>query len=88
MTASDTTDKSSRLIVKNLPKSCTEAELRAKFSAHGQITDCALKYTQDGKFRQFAFLGFDTEQSAETARKYFNRTYMGSYKLDVGRLID
>ena len=77
----------SRLIIKNLPKKCTEKELREKFGSHGHITDCQLKYTSDGKFRQFAFVGFETEQSANDAKKYYDRTYMGSNKLAVGSIV-
>jgi len=73
----------SRLIIKNLPPKITEAKLRSTFSAKGAITDLQLKYTKDGTFRGFAFIGFKTEEEAEAARRYFQGTYIGAAKIDV-----
>jgi len=42
-----------------------------------------LKYTQNGKFRQFGFVGFKSEEDALAAQKYFNGTYFGSSKIIV-----
>ncbi|KAI3933990.1 hypothetical protein MKX01_016291 [Papaver californicum] len=37
--------------------------------------------TRDGKSRQFAFIGFRTEQQAEEALKYFNNSYMDTSRI-------
>ena len=74
---------STRLIVKNLPPKTTQEKLRTSFSAHGILNDVQLKYTKDGKFRNFAFVGFKTEEEASKAQKYFNGTYFGASKIQV-----
>jgi RNA recognition motif-containing protein len=73
----------SRLIVKNLPKKITDTELRAHFASHGQVTDCCLKYTPDGRFRQFAFVGYANETDAMNAKQFYDRTFIGSNRLEV-----
>ncbi|RWS25019.1 putative RNA-binding protein 19-like protein, partial [Leptotrombidium deliense] len=73
----------SRLIVKNLPKQITEEKLKSVFSSKGQITDCQLKYDKKGNFRQFAFIGYKTEEEAENAKNFFHQTYVGNSKLIV-----
>ncbi|KAK6268371.1 hypothetical protein QUC31_012531 [Theobroma cacao] len=72
----------SRICVKNLPKHVAEDRLREFFSQKGEITDTKLMRTKDGKSRQFAFIGYRTEQEAEEAIKYFNKSY-----LDTSRII-
>ncbi|XVF27207.1 hypothetical protein REPUB_Repub14bG0087200 [Reevesia pubescens] len=72
----------SRICVKNLPKHLAEDRLREFFSQKGEITDAKLMRTKDGKSRQFAFIGYRTEQEAEEAIKYFNKSY-----LDTSRVI-
>ena len=47
------------------------------------VTDLQLKYTKEGKFRGFAFIGFKTEEEAAAARQYFHGTYIGAAKIDV-----
>ncbi|XP_037070222.1 probable RNA-binding protein 19 [Pollicipes pollicipes] len=58
----------------------TEETLREAFSAKGYVTDVQLKYTQEGKFRGFAFVGFKTEEQADAAIEFFNGTYIGATK--------
>lgn len=36
---------------------------------------------RDGKSRQFAFIGFRTEQEAEDALKYFNKSYLDTCRI-------
>lgn len=72
----------SRLIVKNLPKSVNEQKLRKLFEQKGTVTDVQLKY-KDGKFRQFCFIGYEQENSAQEAVKYFNDTFFGTSKIKV-----
>lgn len=73
----------SRLIVKNLPKSVTESKLRELFSEKGLVTDVQLKYTKDGKFRHFCFIGFKTEEEALKARTYFDKTCIDTCRISV-----
>ncbi|KIH52002.1 hypothetical protein ANCDUO_17904 [Ancylostoma duodenale] len=46
-------------------------------------SDCTLKYTKEGKFRKFAFVGFDSEENAKKALQETNHSYMGSSRLQV-----
>lgn len=71
----------SRICVKNLPKYANEDRLREFFSQKGEITDAKLMRTKDGKSRQFAFIGFRTEQEAEEALKFFNNSYMDTSRI-------
>ncbi|KAJ1346839.1 hypothetical protein KIN20_001742 [Parelaphostrongylus tenuis] len=72
-----------RLIVKSLPSNCTEAKLRSFFQKYGTLSDCTLKYTKEGKFRKFAFVGFDSAENAKKALNETNLSYMGSSRLQV-----
>lgn len=71
----------SRLFVNNLPKYATEDRIRDFFSQKGEITDAKLMRTKDGKSRQFAFIGYKTQEEAEEAMKFFNNSYMDTSKL-------
>ncbi|ONK55952.1 uncharacterized protein A4U43_C10F2630 [Asparagus officinalis] len=71
----------SRICVKNLPKYANEDRIRDFFSRKGEITDAKLMRTKDGKSRQFAFVGFRTEQEAEEALKFYNNSYMDTCRL-------
>ncbi|XP_064424330.1 probable RNA-binding protein 19 isoform X2 [Latimeria chalumnae] len=73
----------SRLIVKNLPNGMKEDRFRKLFSAFGTLTDCSLKFTKDGKFRKFGFVGFKSEQEAETALKHFNKSFIDTARVTV-----
>lgn len=81
--------------MKNLPTYITEPRLRDHFSATaaakgnvkgggggwGDLTDVRIVHKKDGSSRRIAFLGFKTEEEAQRAREYFDKTY-----LDVSRL--
>ena len=73
----------SRLIVKNLPKNITEERVKTIFAEMGQITDLKLKYTKNGVFLRFVFVGFKTHTEAERALKHFHNTYIDTSKLRV-----
>jgi multiple RNA-binding domain-containing protein 1 len=70
----------SRLIVKNLPKGINEQKLRNLFGQKGVITDVQLKF-KNGNFRQFAFIGFESEESAHEAVNFFDNTFIGTSKI-------
>lgn len=61
----------------------TEDDLKEKFSETGVITDVQLKFTKDGKFRHFAFIGFETEQQAASAIQYFDKSFFRSVRMNV-----
>lgn len=61
----------------------TEKRLREIFSEKGQITDVQLKYTKDGKFRKFGFVGYHTEQDASEAIAFFHNTCIDTSRINV-----
>ena len=64
----------------------SEKKLRDIFSAKGFITDLQLKYNKAGVFRQFAFIGYKTEDEAKEAKEYFNNTFILTSKIQVNIL--
>ncbi|KAI6206819.1 putative bacteriochlorophyll 4-vinyl reductase [Aphelenchoides besseyi] len=79
--SSDDASKMSRLIVKNLPKNCTEERVRKHFKKFEPLTDVSLKYTPEGVFRKFAFVGFSAPGAADEAINFFNNTYFGTTRI-------
>ncbi|XP_023701219.1 probable RNA-binding protein 19 [Paramormyrops kingsleyae] len=73
----------SRLIVKNLPNGMKEERFRGLFAAFGSLTDCSLKFTKEGKFRKFGFVGFKSEEEAERALKHFNKSFVDTSRVTV-----
>ncbi|CAH0546804.1 unnamed protein product [Brassicogethes aeneus] len=73
----------SRLVIKNLPKKITEDKIRELFGQKGIITDVQLKYTPEGKFRNFGFIGYQNEKEAEDAIEYFNNMFLNTSKITV-----
>eukprot|EP00106_Octopus_bimaculoides_P015495 XP_014782937.1 PREDICTED: probable RNA-binding protein 19 [Octopus bimaculoides] len=73
----------SRLIVKNLPKNMTQERLQEIFGVKGHITNCNLKYTKDGVFRKFAFIGYRNDEDCSAAIKYFSKTFVDTSKIQV-----
>uniref|UniRef100_F7FBF8 Probable RNA-binding protein 19 n=1 Tax=Monodelphis domestica TaxID=13616 RepID=F7FBF8_MONDO len=73
----------SRLIVKNLPSGMKEERFRQLFAAFGTLTDCSLKFTKDGKFRKFGFIGFKSEEEAQRALDHFHRSFIDTARVTV-----
>ncbi|KAI7807500.1 probable RNA-binding protein 19 [Triplophysa rosa] len=73
----------SRLIVKNLPNGMKEDRFHKMFADFGTLTDCVLKFTKDGKFRKFGFVGFKTEEDGQKALKHFNKSYVDTSRVTV-----
>ncbi|MEE6513442.1 hypothetical protein FKM82_021097 [Ascaphus truei] len=73
----------SRLIVKNLPSGIKEDRFRDLFAAFGTLTDCSLKYTKEGKFRKFGFIGFGSEDEAREALSHFNKSFIDTSRVSV-----
>lgn len=53
------------------------------FAAFGTITDCTLKFTKDGKFRKFGFVGFKSEEEANQALKHFHKSFVDTSRVTV-----
>ncbi|CAL8248219.1 unnamed protein product [Merluccius merluccius] len=73
----------SRLIVKNLPNGMKEERFREMFAAIGTLTDCTLKFTKNGKFRKFGFVGYKSDEDAVTALQHFNRSFVDTSRVTV-----
>lgn len=53
------------------------------FSKKGQITDVQLKYTKEGVFRKFGFVGYQSEAEAQAAIEFFNNTCIDTSRINV-----
>ena len=73
----------SRVIVKNLPKKTKESQFRNMFSECGEVTDCKLMMSDKGTFRRFGFIGYASDQQAESAVKRFHNTFIKATKIQV-----
>mmetsp|Transcript_8890 Transcript_8890/g.26983 ORF Transcript_8890/g.26983 Transcript_8890/m.26983 type:complete len:438 (-) Transcript_8890:12-1325(-) len=82
-TDANDTPSSSRLCVKNLPKYAEDKRLREHFGARGELTDVKVLRTRDGQSRQMAFIGFKSEADAKAALKYFNNTFIDTFRITV-----
>lgn len=47
------------------------------------MTDVQLKFTKEGKFRHFAFVGFQNGDEAQAALDYFDNTFLNSLRIKV-----
>ncbi|KAL1873016.1 Multiple RNA-binding domain-containing protein 1 [Diaporthe australafricana] len=71
--------ESSRLFVKNLPPSITEADFRKHFATGGrEVTDIKLIPK-----RRIGYVGYRTSEDAAKAVKFFNRSYIRLSKISV-----
>eukprot|EP01133_Synstelium_polycarpum_P014494 gene14494-17105_t len=75
-----------RICVKQLPKHVNEKRLRDHFSKFGDVTDCKIMKTSDGKSRMFGFVGFASEE-ATTKALTLNNTFFDTSKIAVERAI-
>ncbi|NXX38575.1 RBM19 protein, partial [Tricholaema leucomelas] len=53
------------------------------FGAFGTLTDCCLKFTKDGKFRKFGFVGYKSEDEAQRALSHFNKSFIDTSRITV-----
>lgn len=63
-----------------------EDRFRSMFAAFGTVTDCSLKFTKDGKFRKFGFVGFKSEEDANRALQHFNKSFVDTSRVAVRAL--
>eukprot|EP00210_Caulerpa_lentillifera_P009688 g9243.t1 len=75
--------ESSRICVKNIPRSLTERQLHDHFSGFGNLTDVKLMHTKSGNSRGFGFIGFSNASDANKAVQYFHKTFIGSNRISV-----
>jgi multiple RNA-binding domain-containing protein 1 len=69
----------SRIFVKGLPPSISEADFRKHFSANGrEITDVKLIAQ-----RRIGYVGYKSPEDASKAVKYFNKSYIRMSKISV-----
>ena len=77
----------SRLIIKNLPSYITPAHLKDHLSQRdgpgGTLTDVKVAQKQDGTSRRFAFVGYKSNEEAEKAQKWFDRTFIDTTRINV-----
>ncbi len=71
--------ESSRVFVKNLPPTISEAEFRKHFSAQGrEVTDVKLI-----PHRRIGFVGYKSHDDAARAVKYLNKSFIRMSRIAV-----
>lgn len=71
--------ESSRIFIKGLPPSITEADFKKHFSAAGrEVTDARLFAN-----RRIGYVGYKTPEDAQWAVKYFNKTFVRMSRIGV-----
>ena len=71
--------ESSRIFIKGLPPSITEADFKKHFSSGGrEITDARLFAN-----RRIGYVGYKTPEDAQSAVKYFNKTFVRMSRIGV-----
>lgn len=64
-------NKSTKIIVKNVPFQATEKELKDIFSSYVSVTDVRLPINNDGKIKGYAFIVLDSPENVDKAIEYF-----------------
>jgi multiple RNA-binding domain-containing protein 1 len=71
--------ESSRIFIKGLPPSITEADFKKHFSSGGrEVTDARLFVN-----RRIGYIGYKTPEDAQSAVKYFNKTFVRMSRIGV-----
>lgn len=73
----------SRLIIKGLPTRYKDENLRQLFSFAGQVTDAKVMHTNDGRSRQFGFVGFRTAKEAKIAKTRLHKSFVDTSRVTV-----
>ena len=77
----------SRLIIKNIPPYVTPERLKDHFldkdGPGGTLTDVKVMQKPDGTSRRFAFIGYKSDEEAQKAQKWFDRTFIGMTRISV-----
>ncbi len=73
-----------KLLVRNLPRNTTEAEIRAMFAAHGNVQSCTLVIDKvSGESKGFAFVEMPKQGDAKAAMKLLNGQQIDKHKIRV-----
>lgn len=73
-----------KLLVRNLARSTTEAELRTMFEAHGTVQACNLVMDKEsGKSKGFGFVEMPKQGEAKAATKSLNGKEIAGNKIRV-----
>lgn len=70
--------ENTRVFVTGLPPSCSNDQLRNHFASRFTVTDAHVLPK-----RRMGFVGFKSNEAAQEAVKYFNRTYMKMSRISV-----
>lgn len=83
-TNSGVNNDSSRIIIKSIPPSASEASVLAHLqSFSSDVTDLKIARTRSGVSRCFCFVGFKSPEIAQACVKALNKTFLGSSRLTV-----
>ncbi len=73
-----------KLLIRNLPRSTTEAELRAMFEVHGTVQSCNLVIDEETNLSKgFGFVEMPKAGDAKTAMKSLNHKDIAGTKIRV-----
>lgn len=73
-----------KLLIRNLPRSTTEDEIRALFTAHGTVQSCTLIMDNNsGVSKGFGFIEMPRPGEAKAAMKTLNGTLIGEQRIRV-----
>jgi RNA recognition motif-containing protein len=73
-----------KLLIRNLARTTTEAELNALFAAFGTVQSCSLVLDdKTGKSKGFGFVGMPNQGEAKAAMKSLNGTTVAASKIRV-----
>ena len=73
-----------KLLVRNLSRTTTEAEIQALFSAHGNVTACDLVLDKEtGKSKGFAFVEMPVKDEAKSAIKALHEQRIAKNRIRV-----
>jgi len=75
-----------KLLIRNLPRTLTEAEVREMFAAYGRVQSCSLVMDkQTGTSKGFGFVEMPKPGEAKAAMKHLNGKLVAEQKIRVKR---
>ena len=78
-----------KILIRNLDRSTTEAELKGLFQKFGSVQFCSLVIDREsGESKGFAFIEMPKAGEAKSAIKNLNNTTVGSNKIRVKKAED
>lgn len=73
-----------KLLIRNLPRTTTEGELRALFEAYGRVQSCSLVVDKEtGQSKGFGFVEMPKPGEAKAAMKNLNGKALAGNKIRV-----